>query len=100
MLKSQVQEKDGGAMAGAVGRASIKLRWREGEKAPCVTSRCSDTIVDNNTVYCEYNASNNKIYAYHIPSSNWSPIPDCPTKGFAIVFSGGLLTTVGGWGIW
>ena len=63
MLRSQVQEKGGGAMAEAVGRARIKLRWREGEKAPCVMSRCSDIIVDNNTVYCKYDASNNKIYA-------------------------------------
>ena len=95
-LRRQVQEKDGAAKTRAVGRASIKLRWREGEKAPCEMYSSCDAVVDNNTMYCKYYDLNNKIYAYHIPSSSWSPIPDRPTKGFAIAVIDGLLTTVGG----
>ena len=37
--RSQVQEKDGGVKAGAVNGTNFKLRWREGEKAPCEMSR-------------------------------------------------------------
>ena len=89
-MRNQIQEKDSGAKATALNRASIKLRWSEGEKAPCVVSRYCDTIVSSNTVYCKY--------AYHIPSSNWSPIPDCPLWNlFALTVIDGLLTTVGGY---
>ena len=98
MLRNQVQEKDGGAKAGAVDRASnaVKLRWREGENAPCEMNFFCDAVVGNNTVYYKY--SLNAIYAYHIPSSSWSPILDCPTKsGFAITVINGLLTAVGGY---
>ena len=96
VLRSQVQEKDGGAKDGAMDDANIKLRWREGKKAPCTMSRICDAIVDNNTVYCKYDS--NKIYSYYTPTSNWSPILDCPAKGFAITVIDGLLTTVGGYG--
>jgi hypothetical protein len=73
----------------------FKLRWREGEKAPCEMVGCSNTVVDNGTaVYYHYGV--NKIYAYHIPSSSWSPIPVCPTEAFFITVIDGLLTTVGG----
>ena len=38
MMRSQLQEEDGGAKAGAVDRTNLKLKWRDlrdGEKAPC-----------------------------------------------------------------
>ena len=97
VLRSQVQGKDGGAKAGAVSRTDFKLRWREGEKAPCEMSEYSDTIVHNGTVYCKYDVKN-KVYAYHISSSSWSLTPDCPCNGFALAVVDGLLTTVGGFG--
>ena len=97
VLRSQVQGKDGGAKAGAVSRTDIKLRWREGEKAPCEMGRYSDTVVHNDTVYCKYDAID-KVYAYHISSSSWSLTPDTPCGGFALTVIDGLLTTVGGFG--
>ena len=97
VLRSQVQGKDGRAKAGAVSRTDFKLRWREGEKAPCVTNRFSDAVVHNATVYCRYDADC-KVRAYHISSSSWSLISDTPCKGFALAVIDGLLTTVGGYG--
>ena len=47
------------------------------------------------------NNGDNNIYAYHIPSANWSALPDFPHMGgFAIVVIDGVLTTytVGGFG--
>ena len=43
VVRSQVQGKDCGAKAGAVSRIDFKLRWREGEKAPC----------EMGTIYCD-----------------------------------------------
>ena len=97
MLRNQVQEKDGGAKPGAMSRTDFKLRWREGEKAPCEMRRYSDAVVHNGTVYCRYD-TNNKVYAYHISSSSWSLIPDTPYEGIALAVIDGLLTTVGGYG--
>ena len=51
----------------------------------------------NRTVYCRYD-TNDKVYAYHIPSSSWSLTPDAPYEGFALTVIDGLLTTVGGYG--
>ena len=96
VLRDQVQNQGGGTRA--VNRASIKLRWRKGEKAPCKMYGPCDAVVDNNTVYCKYDLGN-KLYVYDILSSNWSPIPGCPTyDGFAITVIDGLLTVVGGYG--
>ncbi len=96
MLRSQKQGKHVGAKAGAVSKTDFNLRWREGEKAPCKMVRSCDPVVGSNTVYCKYGV--NKVYSYHIPSSNWSPVTIWPTKGFAFTVIGGLLTTVGGYG--
>ena len=85
--------------ARAVNRANIKLGWRRGGKAPCkLSTRYCDAVVNNSTVYYRNNGDNN-IYAYHIPSANWSALPDFPHMGgFAIVVIDGVLTTVGGFG--
>ena len=99
VLRNHVQEQDGMAYATKVNaKGSFKLKWREGKKAPHEMGRYYDAIVHNNTVYCVYDL-NNKIYTYHIPSSNWSSLPDCPTKkAFAITVVHGLLTAIGGYG--
>ena len=78
-------------MAGTVSRTDFKLRWREGEKAPCC-----DAVVHNSTVYCRHD-TNNKVYAYHISSSSWSLTQDTPYKGLALAVIDGLLTAVGGY---
>ena len=98
VLRNQVQDKDGGAKAEALGRASIKLKWKEGKKSPCQMSRVCDAVVHNSTVYCKYDSSK-KVYAYHTPSSGWSLMSDHPLRSrFAITVIDGLLTTVGGYG--
>ena len=63
-------------------------------------SRICDTVADNSTVYYG-NDEDQNIYAYHIPSSNWSTITDCPIiiiGEFAFVVIDGVLTTIGGFG--
>ena len=74
-----------------------------GGKTPCGMGTSCDAVVNNSTVYCRYDTSHalwcrSCIYAYHITSTNWSPVPDCPHSGFALAVIDGLLTAVGGWG--
>ena len=101
VMRIQLWEKDGGAKTGAVNRTNLKLRWRKGEKAPSRMSRSCDAVLYNNTVYIcyiDHYGLSNILYAYHIPSSSWSPIPDCPHIQLAFAVIDGLLTAVGGWG--
>ena len=93
MLRNQPQ----GVKVGAVDRTNFRLRQREGDRTPCEMVRYSDTVVVNDIMYCRYDTKN-KIYAYHIPSSSWSPIPDCTIGcAFALTVIDGLLTAVGGY---
>ena len=89
-----MQEEDVKPKVGAVDKDNIKLRWRKGKKAPYVMYRYCDAVTDNTTVYCKHDS--NKVYAYHVSSSCWSPIPDSLYGGFALAVIDGLLTTVGG----
>ena len=85
----------------------IELTWSwdgEGGEDTTWNGRSCDAVVNNSTVYCRYDTSH--VYgvghAYvpttYIPSSSWSPVPDCPHSGFALAVIDGLLTAVGGWG--
>ena len=79
----------------------LKLRWREGGTAPYKMERYYDAILYNAmAVYCMYGRSSRLcMYTYHVPSSVWSAVSDCPQiGGFAITVVEGLLTTVGGRG--
>ena len=97
-MRSQVQEKDGGAKARVMDRTNLKLRWREGEKAPNIEMlRYCDAVVNNSTVYCRCEHKHYVYCAYHIPSSTWSPIADWgPQREFAFAVIDGLVTGVGG----
>ena len=74
-------------------RASIKLTWREGKKAPCVmNSYCA--AVDDSTLYVS--KLNHEVYAYTINTSSWSQLPNSPTNCCPSVIVNNLLTLVGG----
>ena len=94
----QSQTQNPNASNRAENRASIKLRWREGGRAPCRMSRvASGAIVENSMVY--FLDGDKSVFAYDTTRSKWSPIPQCPLKGgFDITIINGLLTTIGGYG--
>ena len=99
VLRKQVQDQDGGGKARGVNRINMKLRWRKVGKAPREMYKTCDAVVHNNTVYCKCDRWANKIYTYHIPSSNWSSLSDCPLNGgYTITVIDGQLTAVGGYG--
>ena len=76
-------------------RASIKLTWMEGEKAPCkMTGNSSNSAIDGTTLYIRQ--ANRSVYSYTISTSSWSRLPDSPTDICPSVIINNLLTLVGG----
>ena len=74
-------------------RGNIKLRWREGKKAPCKMSNSYTVAVDGNVAYLR---DVNKVYAYTVSSCTWSQLPDCMFSDCPSVIVNTLFTFVGG----
>ena len=76
-------------------RASIKLTWREGGKAPCKTSISYSRAFDGSVLYVKQ-AGYPDIYSYTTSTSSWSKLSDSPTHSCPSVIINNLLTLVGG----
>ena len=75
-------------------RDRIKMRWKEGRKAPCeMSSYINCAIADDTMLYVR---KMNNIYSYTASTSIWSPLPDSPTNTCPFVIIHNLLTLVGG----
>ena len=73
-------------------RASIKLMWREGKKAPC---EMHYSAVDSNMFYVK--VETDLVYAFTISTSTWFQLPKCPfVYNSPLVIISNLLTLVGG----
>ena len=72
----------------------FKLRWRQGERAPCGVFRCCDAVVDGNTVYV---MQSKNVYSYVIISDSWSQLPNYGYDDGSITVINGWLTAVGGY---
>ena len=75
-------------------RASIKLTWREGKKAPSKISGSYGAAVDGSTLYVR--KWNQEVYAYTISTSSWSQLPDSPSRNCPSVIINNFLTLIGG----
>ena len=74
-------------------RTSIKLTWREGEKALYKTSGSYRAAVDGNTLYVVVGCP---AFYYTVSTSSWSRLPDSPSFDSSSVIINNLLTVVGG----
>ena len=74
-------------------RASIKLTWREGKKAPCKMSISYCAAVDDSTLYIR---ATRQMFSYTISTSSWSQLPNSPVEFCPLVIINNLLTLVGG----
>ena len=74
-------------------RTSIKLTWREGEKAPCEMIKSYCAVVDDSTMYVRVV---HRTFNYTVSTSTWSQLPDSPTTHCPSVIINNLLTLVGG----
>ena len=93
-LLSQRDQQNPEASSRGKELASIKLKWREGKRAPCGMYR-SCAVVDGNTVYVRAGGTV-KIYSYDATTDSWSQLPDCVKGRCSITVINGRLTTVGG----
>jgi hypothetical protein len=76
-------------------RISIKLTWREGEKAPHEMSGSYYAAVDGSALYVRQEDTHH-MFCYTISTSSWSQLPDTPTINCPTVVIKSLLTLVGG----
>ena len=74
----------------------LKLRWREGKRAPCKMYRRSDAVVDGNKVYVRKESLIVEIYSYDVTCDSWFQLPDCVLENGSIAVINGLLTIIGG----
>ena len=74
-------------------RASIKLIWTKGEKAPCMTIKSHSASVDDSVLYIRMSR---QVYGYTISTSSWSRFPNSPTENCPSVVINNLLTLIGG----
>ena len=95
-LLSQRDQKNPEASSRGKELASIKLKWREGKRAPRGMERWCDAVVDGNTVYVR-DRGTVKIYSYDATTDSWSQLPDCVNEDGSITVINGQLTTVGGY---
>ena len=72
----------------------MHMTWMEGYKALCKMSTVYNGAVDATTLYIRL--GDKDIYAYTISTSNWSKLPNCPTRSCPLVIVNSLFTLVGG----
>ena len=88
----QPQAKVGSKMAE---KRSIKLRWRDGGRAPEKMYFGSCTA-DGDMTYFR-NQSTHNVHAHNAATGKWNTLPKRPHTYFALVVVNGVLTAVGGY---
>ena len=87
----QPQAKVGSKMAE---KRSIRLRWRDGGRAPEKMYFGSYTADGHMTYFRDGSTEN--VHAHNAATGKWNKLPNCPHKFFALVVVNGVLTAVGG----
>ena len=89
----QLRSVTGSSSSSKEQRASIKLTWREGEKAPCKMRNSHCTAMDGTTLYVKVG---HEMHCYTIDTSSWSQLPNSICDSCPSVIINNLLTLVGG----
>ena len=89
------QRREEGEVSGAAASGgSIKLRWRNGGRAPY--RMCGEvSAVDGNVAYFQPELSKS-VFAYNSTNNKWSEVPECLNSGFSLAVVNSLLTAIGG----
>ena len=88
------RREEGEASGAATSEGSIKLRWRNGGRAP--RSMCGEvSVVDGSVAYFQPELSKS-VFAYNSTNSKWSELPKCPNSSFSLAIVNSLLTAIGG----
>ena len=88
------RQEEGEASGAAASGGSIKLRWRDGGRAPCkMVGEVS--VVDGRVAYFQPSGSKS-VVAYNPTTNKWSELPECPNSYVSLAMVNGLLTAIGG----
>ena len=94
-LRQRGQKREEGEASGAaVNGDRIKLRWRDGRRAPRKMWGAV-SAVDGSMAYFQVVKSKN-VFAYNSTNNNWSEFPKSPNYGFSLAIVNSLLTAIGG----
>ena len=85
------RREEGEASGAAASGGSIKLRWRDGGRAPSKMWG-EVSVVDGSVAYFRPMGSK-KVFACN---NKWSELPKCPYDGFSLAIVKSLLTAIGG----
>ena len=88
------RQKEGEASGAAASRDSIKLKWRDGGRAPHWMWG-EVFAVDESVVYFRPGDSKS-VFAYNSTNNKWSELPQCPNFYFSLAVVNSLLTAIGG----
>ena len=88
------QRREQGEASGTVASGgSIKLRWRDGGRAPCKMYG-EASAVDGSVAY--FQPGKFDVLAYNSTTNKWSELPKYPNYGFSLAMVNSLLTAIGG----
>ena len=88
------RREEGKASGAAASESSIKLRWRDGGRAPRkMVGEVS--VVDGRVAYFLPGGSKS-VFAYNSTNNKWSELPKCPNSGSSLAMVNSLLTAIGG----
>ena len=90
----QLSQRVGGGKPRGPAPEPVKLRWKNGPKAPLKT--CGESVAVLGRVAYFYSWKENKIMMYDSETGKWAILPECPKASFSIAAVNGLLTAIGG----
>ena len=90
-LQQSLRGKEGSGIA----TGPLKLKWKNGPKAPRETYGHS-VAVSGGVAYFVEGVSDAKVLMYNSEKERWTVLPECPKKYFSIAVVNGLLTAIGG----
>ena len=88
--RREAGETSGGAASGS----NIKLRWRDGGRAP--QKMYGEVSAVNGSVAYFRPGGSKSVLAYNSTNSKWSELPKCPNYDFSLAVVNSLLTAIGG----
>ena len=88
------RREEGEASGAAASGGSIKLRWRDGGRAPREMWG-EVSVVDESVVYLRPGLSKS-VFAYNSTTNKWSELPKCPNFDFSLAMVNSLLTVICG----
>ena len=90
--RREEEEASGAAASGG----SIKLRWRDGGRAPCKMYGESAAVKGSIAYFLPGDTQVYTVLAYDSAKNNWSEPPRCPNRDFSLAVVNNLLTAIGG----